>query len=132
MPFFNFFSSKDSSPKTKEKPLIPWIPLNRVEQLDEIVALSQESPVLIFKYSTTCGVSRIALQNFERDLTLETDKIKLYFLDLLAFRDVSNEIAHRFRVTHQSPQVIMIKNGSPVYNASHHYIDATDLLPLIT
>lgn len=132
MAFFNFFSTKDSSLETKKNSPIPWIQLNGMEQLDEIVALSDETPVLIFKYSTTCGVSRIALRNFESGLTPETDKIKLYFLDLHAFRAISNEIAHRFRVTHQSPQVIMIKNGSPVYNASHHYIDAADLLPLIT
>jgi monothiol bacilliredoxin len=127
MGYFNFFNFKDNDAIEKEKQSIPWVHLNNMEQLNEIVEVSKDIPVVIFKYSTTCGVSRIALRNFESNFTLDPKNIKLYFLDLLAYRAISNEIADKFKVIHQSPQIIVIKNGASVYNASHHYIDASDL-----
>lgn len=105
---------------------IDWLSLTNSNQLDEIVHLSNEKPVLIFKHSTRCSISRMALKQFESEFDL-SDKITPYFLDLLEYRSISNEIAERFGVMHQSPQLIVIQNGKAIYNVSHSDIDAADL-----
>ena len=68
----------------------------------------------------------MALKQFENEFN-SSDKVTPYFLDLIAHRDISNEIANRFGVTHQSPQLILIKEGKAVYNVSHSDIDAEEL-----
>ncbi len=115
-------SKNQNTPKSK----INWIPLIDLAQLDEIVALSNEKPVAIFKHSTRCSVSRFALKQFENEFNSE-DKVLTYFLDLLAYRAISNEIAARFGVHHQSPQLLLIKDEKSVYNVSHSAIDAKEL-----
>lgn len=105
---------------------VNWISLNDVSQLDEIVENSNNKTIGIFKHSTRCSISRFALKRFENEYNLE-DKVDLYFLDLLNYRDVSNEIANRFELIHQSPQLILIKNGVAVYDASHSDIQADDV-----
>ena len=66
----------------------------------------------------------MALRNFEQEYDIEEGKLKAYYLDLLEHRDISNEIAERFGVYHQSPQVILIRDGKAVYDTSHSDIDA--------
>ena len=105
---------------------INWVSLTNLDQLNEIIDSSNEKAVLIFKHSTRCSISRFALKQFENEYNLE-DKITLYFLDLLNHRDVSNEIAVLFEVEHQSPQLILIKSGKAIYDASHSDIAAEDL-----
>lgn len=117
-----FGSSKQENTQSK----INWISLSNLEQLHEITELSLENPVLIFKHSTRCAISRMALKQFENEFTLN-DKVTLYFLDLLNYREVSNTIATLFSVSHQSPQLIVIKSGIAVYDASHSAINAEDL-----
>jgi len=131
MGLFNVFGKKEEKDKPKEEKHIPWLRLTRVDQIDEIVEKSKTTPVTIFKHSTTCGISRMVIRNFENDYAIPEDKMKLYYLDLLAFRDVSNEVGYTFQVIHQSPQVLVIKNGEAVYHASHHSIHATDLVKFI-
>ncbi|MES2544220.1 MAG: bacillithiol system redox-active protein YtxJ [Bacteroidota bacterium] len=123
--FKNFFGNESEEPSSK----INWIALNNLGQLNEIINTSAEKPVIIFKHSTRCSVSRMALKQFENDFDIETLQynIATYFLDLLNYRDISNEIASRFNVQHQSPQLILIKNGLAVYNVSHSDIDAGEL-----
>lgn len=122
--FNSLFGNSDEKKKTTNT--INWIPLTNLGQLDEIVTLSNEKPVAIFKHSTRCSVSRFALKQFENNFDLE-DKVGIYFLDLIEYREVSNEIASRFQVVHQSPQLVLIKNGKSVFDASHNDIDAKDL-----
>jgi bacillithiol system protein YtxJ len=122
--FNSLFGSSEEKKETASK--INWIPLTDLGQLNEIVALSNEKPIAIFKHSTRCSVSRFALKQFENEFDL-ADATDTYFLDLIEYRDVSNEIANRFQVVHQSPQVLLIKNGKSVYDASHSDIDARDL-----
>ncbi|WP_395078037.1 bacillithiol system redox-active protein YtxJ [Flavobacterium sp.] len=124
MSFFKniFGSSEDEISKSK----VNWITLNDINQLDEIVAESKFKPVVIFKHSTSCSISRMALKGFERDFDLD-DEVLVYFLDLLNFRDVSNKIASMFDVRHQSPQILIIKDGISIYNASHENIDVAIL-----
>ncbi|HQW69252.1 MAG TPA: bacillithiol system redox-active protein YtxJ, partial [Flavobacterium sp.] len=105
---------------------IAWRQLTDLGQLNEIVEVSNEKLVLIFKHSTRCSISRYSLKQFENEFTFE-DKIVPYFLDLIAHRDVSNEIAQRFGVFHESPQIILIKEGKAIYDASHESIDAKKL-----
>ena len=100
-----------------------WIELNNAQQLAEIKELSKARPQVIFKHSTRCSISRMALKQFENEFNYE-DKLAPYFLDLLEHRDISNEIATKFGVYHQSPQMIVIKDGKAVFNTSHSDIDA--------
>lgn len=122
--FNSLFGSSEEKKETAGK--INWIPLTNLDQLNEIVALSNEKPVSIFKHSTRCSVSRFALKQFENQFD-SADATDTYFLDLIEYRDVSNEIASRFQVVHQSPQLLLIKSGQSVYDASHSDIDAKDL-----
>jgi bacillithiol system protein YtxJ len=118
-----FGSSETEKPKNSN---IDWIQLTDLGQLNEIQEFSSQKPAIIFKHSTTCSISRMALKNFEREYDLN-DKIDAYFLDLLNFRAISNEIAIKFEVVHQSPQLLLIKNGISVYDVSHDSIDAEEL-----
>ena len=122
MSFFkNMFNSSEEKDSNENK--INWNELTDLGQLNEIIDLSNEKPVAIFKHSTRCSVSRMALKQFENEFN-SSDKVTPYFLDLIAHRDISNEIANRFGVTHQSPQLILIKEGKAIYNVSHSDIDA--------
>ena len=125
MSFFkNMFNSSDDNDSNQNK--INWNELTDLGQLNEIISASNEKPVAIFKHSTRCSVSRMALKQFENEFN-SSDKVTPYFLDLIAHRDISNEIATRFGVYHQSPQLILIKEGKAVYNVSHSDIDAEEL-----
>jgi monothiol bacilliredoxin len=107
--------------KPKEKEVeVEWFQLTSIDQLDEIIEESSEKGILIYKHSTRCGVSSMAMDRLMRTWDVEhSDNIKAYFLDLIAFREVSNEVANRFGIYHQSPQVLLIKNGNAIYEASH-------------
>lgn len=122
--FSKIFGSSDNQDDANGK--INWIPLQDLGQLNEIMTLSNERPVVIFKHSTRCSVSRMVLKQFENEFDLN-DTVDAYFLDLLEHRDISNEIASRFGVYHQSPQLLLIKEGKSVYDVSHSDIDAEKL-----
>lgn len=122
--FSSLFGNSENQKETVSK--INWTPLVDVEQLNEIISLSSEKPVVIFKHSTRCNVSRMVLKQFENEFDLD-EKVTPYFLDLLEHRDISNAIAERFTVEHQSPQLLLIKNGVSVSDVSHSAIDAADL-----
>ncbi|MDV6169942.1 bacillithiol system redox-active protein YtxJ [Flavobacterium sp. DG1-102-2] len=117
----------DSDSKDNSSSNMDWNDLTELKQLDEITEESREVPVVIFKHSTRCSISRMALKNFEREYNIEKGSAKPYFLDLLEHRDISNAIASRFGVMHQSPQLILIKQGTAVYDTSHSDIDAETL-----
>jgi bacillithiol system protein YtxJ len=105
---------------------ITWTPVEHLGQIEEIIVLSEQMPVIIFKHSTRCSISRMALKNFENEYDLG-ERVSAYFLDLISFREVSNEIASRFNVVHQSPQLLLIVGGKSVYDVSHSSIDAQEL-----
>lgn len=93
-------------------------------QLDEIIAESKEKPVLIYKHSTRCNISRSALDRLERKWDASViGNVKRYFLDLLSYRDISNKIAEIFDVEHHSPQILVISDGKSVLDLSHYEID---------
>jgi len=112
--------------KIKEDKILPWKPLTRVEQLDIIETLSKGKTQLIFKHSTRCGISKMVMNQFVAAYNIDINA-DLYYLDLLNFRDVSNEAGYKFQVLHQSPQLLVIKNGVAVAHASHGAINEMDL-----
>ncbi|UGU16170.1 bacillithiol system redox-active protein YtxJ [Sinomicrobium kalidii] len=113
--------------KETSKRELDWTPLTSEEQLEEIEQESREVPVIIFKHSTRCGISRMAYRNFESDMDAEKE-VRLYYLDLLAYRNISDAIASRFGIAHESPQLLLLKDGKVVYNASHGEIAAQKVL----
>ncbi|GIZ08661.1 bacillithiol system redox-active protein YtxJ [Flavobacterium sp. UMI-01] len=124
----NIFGSNETPSQKSSK--INWIPLTDLTQLEEISAQSNEKPIAIFKHSTRCSISRMALKQFENEFDLD-EKVSPYYLDLLEHREISNEIASKFGVFHQSPQLILIKDGKAIYDASHSDIDAEVLKELV-
>lgn len=125
MSFLNsIFGNTDNSESQKSN--VNWIPLTNLAQLNEIESMSNVKPIVIFKHSTRCSISRFALKQFEREYDLD-ETVDAFFLDLIEHRDVSNEIAHKFGVYHESPQLILIKNGKAVYDVSHSDISAEAL-----
>ena len=120
-----------SNSELKEKKVLPWIALNSIEQLDVIETASKKKPQVIFKYSTRCGVSRMVLNQFVDAYELTEEDLDLYFLDLISNRDVSNEVGYKFQILHQSPQLLVIKNGVVVAHDSHSGVTAIDLSSFI-
>ena len=132
MGLFDKIFSSEKKENTEAKNSIPWIELNSMEQLDEIENASEKKTVAILKHSTRCGVSKMVLRMFESDYNLEEDKpVDLYFLDLIRYREISNAIAERFKVRHESPQLIVLKNREVVHHSSHQGISADKLAEIV-
>ena len=101
-----------------------WISLKDSQQLEEIIAESKLKPVIIYKHSTRCNISRAAFDRLERKWdTSAIGSVKRYFLDLISYRSVSNRIAEMFEVEHHSPQILVISHGKSVLDLSHYDID---------
>ena len=115
------------SNEPKEEKVLPWIPLSQLQQLKFIKDKSKTKTQVIFKHSTRCGISRMVMNQFVANYELTEQDLDLYYLDLLSYRDVSNEVGYAFQVMHQSPQILIIKNGVAVANASHGGINEVDL-----
>ncbi|SFG60886.1 bacillithiol system redox-active protein YtxJ [Pontibacter chinhatensis] len=97
-----------------------WHPLTSVEQLEEILEESKNTPVVIFKHSTSCSISSTAKSRLERQWNgAGLDHVKPYYLDLLSYRPVSNEVAELLQVQHESPQLLLVQDGVCTYDASH-------------
>ena len=105
--------------------IMNWIPLTDEAQLDEIVLKSNNKPQVLFKHSTRCSISSMAKSRLERsEAPGEAD---FYLLDLIANRNISNKIEQNFNVYHESPQVLVIRNGECVYDESHGSIDMEEI-----
>jgi len=113
--------------EVKEEKLLPWIPLNESPQLDFIQTKSSTKTQVIFKHSTRCGISRMVMKQFVDAYNFTEKDLDLYYLDLLNYRDVSNEVGYKFQVMHESPQLLVIKNEAVVAHASHGAINDLDL-----
>lgn len=103
-----------------------WIKLENIEQLNHLTTASSVRPQIIFKHSTRCSISGMIFHRLDKEET--PANADFYYLDLLAHRDISNKIAEDFHVTHQSPQILIIKNGKCVYNESHHAIMMDEII----
>ncbi len=116
------------STEEKKQNGLPWQLLTSIDQLKKAIENSAEKPVLLFKHSTRCSISSMALNGFQRNWTGTPEEIDIYYLDLLNHRDVSNAIESETGIPHQSPQVIVLKNKEVVYMATHSSIDARSAL----
>lgn len=103
-----------------------WIEINDESQLSDVKNLSLAKPQLIFKHSTRCPVSSMAKTRLERGTT--PDNIDFYYLDLIKYRPISQLVAEKFDVSHESPQILLIKNGSCIYDESHSGINMDDII----
>jgi bacillithiol system protein YtxJ len=103
-----------------------WIHLTDEEQLKQIISKSQIKAQVIFKHSTRCSISAVALQRLQK--VEQPSGIDFYFLDLIAYRSLSNKIAEVFKVHHESPQVLIVKDGVCVYDESHMGISMHEIL----
>ncbi len=119
------------STEQKEEKVLDWIFLTSESQLEEIASKSFENPQVIFKHSTRCSISSVSMNKFVKNYNVPKENADLYYLDLLNYRSVSDEVGYKFQVMHQSPQVLVIKNGEAVYDASHYAIETDKILELI-
>jgi|SRR5690554_754046 len=103
-----------------------WILLDSINQLEDIK--NHSKPVLIFKHSTRCPVSSMAKRNLELEAVLLPEDVQTYFLDLIKFRDLSNQIAEIWKIKHESPQVLLIHKQKCIYNNSHNEINIADIV----
>lgn len=103
-----------------------WNLLTAEDQLEMIRERSLQKPQLIFKHSTRCSISAMAKSRLERSATPAT--IEFYYLDLIAHRPLSQKIALDFGVEHESPQVLLIKDGKCVYHESHSGIRMDEIV----
>lgn len=99
-----------------------WNTIESEEDLNKAVEQSSEKKVVLFKHSTRCFISKTVLKNFEKEVQNSDKDVAYYFLDLIAYRSISNKIADQFGVTHQSPQMIVLENGKAIKDASHQSI----------
>ena len=103
-----------------------WNQLVSEEQLKQIIQKSTEKPQVIFKHSTRCSISSVAYQRLQK--AAQPDGFDFYYLDLLAHRPLSNQIADTFQVHHESPQILVIRDGKCVYDESHLAISMMDIV----
>ncbi|NRF38949.1 bacillithiol system redox-active protein YtxJ [Pedobacter foliorum] len=106
-----------------------WKNITDLTQISEIQ--QKEGYSLIFKHSTRCSVSSMAKRRFELDWEAIPADTSLYFLDLISYRDISAQIAETFQVHHESPQILLIKNGDCILDASHSDISADEVAEVI-
>lgn len=102
-----------------------WINLENEQQIEDISTKSFNQPIVIFKHSTRCSISNMAKNRLERETPPEN--VLFYYLDLLKHREISNLIATSFSVHHESPQVLLIKNGDCIFDESHNGISMDEI-----
>ncbi len=96
-----------------------WTILTSIAELESALAKSDDMPIAIFKHSTRCSVSFMARKQLEMTWDFSDERVKPYFLDLIQHRDVSDAIASKTGVKHESPQLILVRNKEVLYHASH-------------
>lgn len=102
-----------------------WNELKNMDDLEDAISNSHTQQIIIFKHSTTCPISSIAKMRIDDDWNNKL--VQLYYLDLIAHRDVSNQIAERFEVVHESPQALVIDKGVCIFDTSHLDITIKEL-----
>ncbi len=118
---------KEQETTGKPDRAVVWTPLAESVQLDEILQASNEQTQLIFKHSISCGISSMAKRRFEQTAGDLGEHMKFHLLVIQQHRDLSNEVASRYKVWHESPQLLILKNGKVVAHASHWQIEGISL-----
>ena len=101
---------------------IKWIELNSYNDIDY-----DKDFIVLFKHSNRCIISRMVLKQFEFQYDNNISDVKYYLIDVIKNREVSNEIASVYNINHESPQLIVIKNGELVHNSSHSDISFSNM-----
>ena len=125
MSFLNklFGNDEPKSSNTAENTF--WKNIESEDDLKEATQKSFHKKVVIFKHSTRCQISKMVLKNFEKEVASSDKEVEYYFLDLIKYRPISNQIVEDFGVSHQSPQMIVLVDGKAVANASHQSISVS-------
>lgn len=105
-----------------------WQSITSEQDFFDLIERSDLQPQIIFKDSTTCGISAHAKERLIHNFDLLEGKADFNYLDLLSYRSISNLIAQELQVTHQSPQIIVLKHKRVVHSVSHHAIQAADIV----
>ena len=116
-----------SKQKVEKETFVNWIPFNSLDQIKMIKELSKSETIFIFKHSTRCGISSMVIKRFESLFEISMKNVKVFYLDLLSFRTISDEVGLSFKVEHQSPQLLIIRNEVAVKDASHHDITSINI-----
>jgi bacillithiol system protein YtxJ len=117
---------------SKPKSAFPWIHITTEAQLLEAWDNNSGNMRLFFKHSTRCSISSMALSRFEEKWEKDEKRCTVYFIDLIAYRSVSNLLEKISGVMHQSPQVIVAQNKNVIYSATHSEIDALFIQKLVS
>jgi bacillithiol system protein YtxJ len=107
-----------------------WIAIDSASQVKDIK--EQRGLSLLFKHSTRCSISAMVKRRFEKDWEQLPSDLPLYYLDLIAFREISNEVANIFFVHHESPQLLLIENGECILDLSHGDVTVEEVLSVLT
>lgn len=124
MSFLDKILGKSASPESAPD---FWKYIESESDLDKAISESSERKVAIFKHSTRCHISKMVLKNFEREVQQNDGDVSYYFLDLLQYRPISNRIESDLNVVHQSPQLIVLKDGKSINNMSHQSISTSGI-----
>ena len=103
-----------------------WIEIDDLSILEQIKTKSILQPQVIFKHSTRCSISSVAKNRLDK--ANQPRGIDFYLLDLIKFREVSNATVELFQVHHESPQILVIKNGECVFDESHYGISLDEII----
>ena len=138
MGIFDRFKSKSTSvnqqnsAQAPQKIAMPWQPLIRPDQIKYLLNHSYDQRVLVFKHSTRCIISSMVLRAIESSAEQLAELGSWQYLDLIEYRECSNQVAKQFGVVHQSPQLIVLKNGAVLWEASHQSISPETILAALT
>ena len=106
-----------------------WTSLESAEQISDIK--QHQGYSVIFKHSTRCSISLMVKKRFELDWDKIPQDVPVYFLDLIKYRDISNQIASDFQVYHESPQLLLIKDGECILDLSHGQVSVEEALSVM-
>ena len=126
----SLFGKVWKSPNKTSKNL-EWKLIEEDQTLLDIIELSKKKPVVIFKHSISCSISAMAKNRLEKSWEFEEKDVEIYYLDLIRYRSISNKIADLFQVIHQSPQLLVIRNGNSVLDVSHNAVSSDVVRPFV-
>jgi bacillithiol system protein YtxJ len=98
-----------------------------LKEWSRLLKASEAQPILIFKHSTICGISFTVLQEVEEFLASRGTTVPMSVVQVIEDRNLSDVIAKQTGISHKSPQLILIRNQSPIWHASHWSIDFKEL-----
>ncbi|SMO53679.1 bacillithiol system redox-active protein YtxJ [Gracilimonas mengyeensis] len=103
---------------------INWENIHSEEELDDILMASNQKPQVIYKHSPRCATSFFALKNLKALSAEDARKADFYLVDVIAERSISNLVAEKLGIRHESPQLFIIKNGDVQWHGSHHQVNS--------